>query len=79
VPSSVCPLTLFILERGARSVHRRGAEFAEGAQRKANSRFEISNLNSEIPRLAVSTLNPQRPLCELFASVVSFTYLYRQV
>jgi hypothetical protein len=41
---------LFKLERKVRVVQRKGAEVAEGAQRKTDSKFEISNLKSEAQR-----------------------------
>jgi transposase-like protein len=46
-----------------------GAEDAEGALRNTNTDFksEISNLESEISKLAVSRRKSQRPLCVLCA------------
>ncbi|HYY92914.1 MAG TPA: hypothetical protein VE713_00255, partial [Pyrinomonadaceae bacterium] len=56
-----------------------GAEFAEEAQRKTDSRFEISNLKTETSKLAASSLKSQRPLCELCASALNCPVLYAQV
>ncbi|MDQ5838179.1 MAG: hypothetical protein M3379_15485 [Acidobacteriota bacterium] len=55
-----------------------GAEDAEGAQRKADSRFEISNLKTETSKLAVSRLNSLCPLCELCACGVESEFRYAQ-